>query len=229
MAWLRWLFFILGTFGPAIKLMVMSGVPYTKGGGAMFLTSFLIVEILIIISWNLDQRPLHFETEIQESLQSMRATLKVMDEFLHALACFAHILLMIWASFFLVNGRSIFEAFQYHWSVFQDWQRLPPETSEADRLQILRPLVASFLGLILLAPKLLDPHTCVLWNWFRRNDRTKAAEKILNVWTETFFFYRALAEAFSNFAESEQEWWPPGKYYGLILAITCLCSIGSWA
>jgi hypothetical protein len=162
LTWSRWLFFILETLGPAIKLTAMTGIPYTKGGGGMFLSSFLIVEKLIVLSWNLDQRPLHLETEAQETLQSMRATLKVIDEFLHALACFVHILLMIWASFFLVNRRSIFQAFQYHWSVFRDWKRLSPETSGADRLQIEGALFRSFLGHIFLALKILDPHICVL-------------------------------------------------------------------
>jgi len=47
----RWLFFILGTVGPGIKLMAMEGVPCTKAWGAMFLVSFLVVEVLVILSW----------------------------------------------------------------------------------------------------------------------------------------------------------------------------------
>jgi hypothetical protein len=50
MTWLRWLFFVLGTLPPAIKLMAMGGLPWTKTWGMMFLTSFLIMELLIILS-----------------------------------------------------------------------------------------------------------------------------------------------------------------------------------
>ena len=42
--WLRWVFFIVGTLGPSIKLMAMQGVPWTKVWGAMFLFAFLVIE-----------------------------------------------------------------------------------------------------------------------------------------------------------------------------------------
>jgi len=50
MTWLRWLFFVLGTLPQAIKLMVMSGVPWTKAWGLMLLSSFLLVEMLVVFS-----------------------------------------------------------------------------------------------------------------------------------------------------------------------------------
>jgi hypothetical protein len=48
MTWLRWLWFILGTLPPAIKLMSMSGVRWEQAWGMMFLTSWIINESLVI-------------------------------------------------------------------------------------------------------------------------------------------------------------------------------------
>ncbi len=48
MTWLRWLWFILGTLPPAIKLMSMTGVPWEQAWGMMFLTSWIINESLTI-------------------------------------------------------------------------------------------------------------------------------------------------------------------------------------
>ena len=48
MTWLRWLWFILGTLPPAIKLMSMRGVPWEQAWGMMFLTSWIINESLTI-------------------------------------------------------------------------------------------------------------------------------------------------------------------------------------
>jgi hypothetical protein len=50
MTWLRWLFFVLGTLPQAIKLMVMSDVPWMKAWGMILLSSFLLVEILVVFS-----------------------------------------------------------------------------------------------------------------------------------------------------------------------------------
>jgi hypothetical protein len=53
--WLRWSFFIIGTICPAFKLLAMTGVPWTKTWGFTFLVSFFFVELLIILSWMMDQ------------------------------------------------------------------------------------------------------------------------------------------------------------------------------
>jgi hypothetical protein len=50
LTWLRWMFFVLGTLPPTIKLASMRGVPWTKTIGMMYLTSFLIVEVLVVAS-----------------------------------------------------------------------------------------------------------------------------------------------------------------------------------
>ncbi|KAL2061411.1 hypothetical protein VTL71DRAFT_7684 [Oculimacula yallundae] len=50
MTWLRWLWFILGTLPPAIKLLAMSGIPWEQAWGLMFLTSWTITEGLMIFA-----------------------------------------------------------------------------------------------------------------------------------------------------------------------------------
>jgi hypothetical protein len=48
LTWLRWLWFILGTLPPAIKLMSMSGVRWEQAWGMIFFTSWIINESLTI-------------------------------------------------------------------------------------------------------------------------------------------------------------------------------------
>jgi hypothetical protein len=50
MTWLRWLWFILGTLPPAIKLASMRGVPWTQVWGMIFLASWIINEGLVIFA-----------------------------------------------------------------------------------------------------------------------------------------------------------------------------------
>ena len=46
LTWLRWLWFLLGTLGPAVKLAAMRGVPWTKAWGMMFLSAWVVFEIV---------------------------------------------------------------------------------------------------------------------------------------------------------------------------------------
>jgi hypothetical protein len=48
--WLRWLFFIVGTLGPSIKLMAMQGVLWTKAWGSMFLFAFFVSEAVVLFA-----------------------------------------------------------------------------------------------------------------------------------------------------------------------------------
>ena len=48
--WPRWLFFIMGTLPAAIKVASFSGVPMTKACGMMFLTSFVLNEIILLLT-----------------------------------------------------------------------------------------------------------------------------------------------------------------------------------
>jgi hypothetical protein len=47
--WLRWLWFFLGTAGPAIKLCAMENVGWTKAWGMMFLGAFVVFEGMVIL------------------------------------------------------------------------------------------------------------------------------------------------------------------------------------
>jgi hypothetical protein len=48
--WLRWIFFLVGTLGPIIKLATMQGVPWTKTWGMMFLGAFVVFEGMVFVS-----------------------------------------------------------------------------------------------------------------------------------------------------------------------------------
>lgn len=50
MTWLRWLWFLLGTLPPTIKLASMSGVGWAQTWGMMFLGSWVINELLIVFA-----------------------------------------------------------------------------------------------------------------------------------------------------------------------------------
>jgi hypothetical protein len=47
--WLRWLWFVLGMAGPAIKLCAMEDVGWTKAWGVMFLGAFVVVEGMVVL------------------------------------------------------------------------------------------------------------------------------------------------------------------------------------
>lgn len=96
MTWLRWLFFIFGTLTPAIKLLSFTGMPWTKAWGVMFLVSFLIVEILVVLSWIGGRRgsPLH-ENLDPAKLISIKARLNALDRILFLLASITHALLLL--------------------------------------------------------------------------------------------------------------------------------------
>ncbi|KAH7092253.1 hypothetical protein FB567DRAFT_516851 [Paraphoma chrysanthemicola] len=48
--WLRWIFFLVGTLGPVVKLAAMQGVPWTKTWGMMFLGAFVVFEGMVFVS-----------------------------------------------------------------------------------------------------------------------------------------------------------------------------------
>jgi len=51
---LRWFFFILGPLGPGIKMLSMDGIPWSKIWGLMFLVSFSVTELLVVLAWKID-------------------------------------------------------------------------------------------------------------------------------------------------------------------------------
>jgi hypothetical protein len=51
---LRWIFFILGPLGPGIKMLSMDGIPWSKTWGLMFLVSFSVTELLVVLAWKIN-------------------------------------------------------------------------------------------------------------------------------------------------------------------------------
>lgn len=60
--WLRWLMFTLGVAQPAIKLASFKGLPLTKAFGMMWLTSWIVIEVLALMASELDLGPLDNDT-----------------------------------------------------------------------------------------------------------------------------------------------------------------------
>ena len=49
LTFVRWIFLVLGTLPQAIKLFAVQGVPWTQAWGAMYLGSFAMVEIVVVM------------------------------------------------------------------------------------------------------------------------------------------------------------------------------------
>jgi hypothetical protein len=43
----RWVFLLVGTLGPTVKMAAMEGIPWRKAWGMMYLSSFLVVEPMV--------------------------------------------------------------------------------------------------------------------------------------------------------------------------------------
>jgi hypothetical protein len=101
LTWLRWLFFVLGVLPPAVKLAAMTGVPWTKAWGMMFLASFFIVELLLISSAIIQHYPLQNVTW-RESARLAVAE-EVLDRLERVLAVLAFLAQL--GAFFWVNYK----------------------------------------------------------------------------------------------------------------------------
>ena len=106
----RWLFFVFGTLGPAIKLMAMEGVPWTRSWGAMFLASYLAVEILVVLSWIYGTHEPLLETQPTERLLVIRKRLRTLDTEFLIVSAFVYIIVLIWTTIGIYTnfGMSIF-------------------------------------------------------------------------------------------------------------------------
>lgn len=51
MIWMRWVFFILGTLPPALKLLSVEGIPWSRTWVILFLSSWIVNEILAFLVW----------------------------------------------------------------------------------------------------------------------------------------------------------------------------------
>jgi hypothetical protein len=137
MTWLRWLWFIIGTLPPAIKLMSMSGVPREQAWGMMFLTSWIINESLTIyaathhtfftisrggrISW-----PGFEQMTISSRYRNFRARVKALQYWLAVAALVVHAVILNSAF------RVVFRKWRYSSSLF--WSNIPGEIYPPDPL-----------------------------------------------------------------------------------------------
>jgi hypothetical protein len=96
MTWLRWLFFVFGTLGSAAKVIAMGGVPWTKAYGIMFLTSFGVVECLIICSTILGRGSFHSIIRISFEASPIEQRLNSFDKRLLRFAGILHGILLLW-------------------------------------------------------------------------------------------------------------------------------------
>jgi hypothetical protein len=158
MTWLRWLWFILGTLPPTIKLMAMKGIPWEQAWGMMFLASWVINEGLIIfatsnqsfftisrtgrISW-----PGFEQTTKPSGYRKFQLMVKIMRRVLAATALTVHVVIL--------NG--VFRAIFRHWKTFDNYQvtidsRLSPlayrSTVSFDIVIIISLGVLVFLALV---------------------------------------------------------------------------------
>jgi hypothetical protein len=108
LTWLRWIFFILGSLGPGIKLIAMEGVPCTKVFGVIFLLSFVVIEALVVfsilnrnyITISLSGRvtwPGYSRATLNHKFGPLRTGLKACTMAFAGLALFLQVALMHWA------------------------------------------------------------------------------------------------------------------------------------
>jgi hypothetical protein len=89
-------------------------VPWTKAFGAIFLTSFVMVEVLIILSWLYEDYGAVPEAHDAEKLKKTKDKLSEIDDWLRVTARVLHGVLLVWAAVDIHNG-------------FHDHFRFPPE------------------------------------------------------------------------------------------------------
>jgi hypothetical protein len=102
MTWLRWIFFVVATLPMAVKLMVMTGVPWTQAFGTMFLVSFIAVELFVVVSARVKRNM----TPAVILIQPKHWILDLMDVVelgLGILALFAQLAINIRPQFWIVN------------------------------------------------------------------------------------------------------------------------------
>jgi hypothetical protein len=90
---LRWVFFLLGTLGPAVKLCAMEGVSWTKAWGVMYLASFVVFEVMGFVNEYLLWR---YDDNIQIPLRS-EDRIEAVDDLLFGLAVLGHSVLLVFA------------------------------------------------------------------------------------------------------------------------------------
>lgn len=102
--WLRWLFFVIGTLGPAIKLAAMQGVPWTKAWGMMFLGAFVVFESIVFLKKDRSERAEHTQGESVSARTSVTAHVNAqvwytnrVEQRVFVFAIMIHVLTVYWA------------------------------------------------------------------------------------------------------------------------------------
>jgi hypothetical protein len=118
MTWLRWLWFLLGTLPPAIKLLSMEGIGWSKAWGSMFLISWVVNAMFNQsfftisksgrISW-----PGFEQTTRSPSHQNIHRILDKWDKGLAIAVLVIHVVLMN-SVFRIISGR--IDSKDSHWS-----------------------------------------------------------------------------------------------------------------
>ena len=104
LTFIRWLFFIFGSLGSGIKLMAMEGVPWTKAWGGMFLLSFLVVEFLVVLSWNYVPNEALPEGHDVDRLHRIKSRLETVDALFLVLSAFSYTLVLTWVMIDIHDG-----------------------------------------------------------------------------------------------------------------------------
>jgi hypothetical protein len=108
LTWLRWLFFVFGALIPALNLMSFTGTPWTKAYGIVFFISFLVVEVLVVLSSVGDQRcPTLYDHVETAKLRSIKSQLDAIDKRLLFWASLLHALVMYWVLADILPGTDI--------------------------------------------------------------------------------------------------------------------------
>lgn len=102
-SFLRRLWFMLGTLGPAAKLTAAKGLPWTQAWGVMYFGSFLVFELMVVLTmlWGtpLSSRRVH---SLRRALplcnyDEAEQTIEVIDRAIYVTASITHSMVLIWA------------------------------------------------------------------------------------------------------------------------------------
>ena len=106
MTWLRWLFFLLGTLGPAIKMCAMRCIPWTQSWGMMFLACFLVFEGISIVNWasrskfsvsNTARGERELHEQVSFAYSDLPRRFREIEKWLAGIGIFLHCSTLIWA------------------------------------------------------------------------------------------------------------------------------------
>jgi hypothetical protein len=137
--WLRWIFFLVGTLGPAIKLSAMKGLPWTKVWGMMFMCSWVVFESMVLARKKDDYTPLPQHTPLENRVQHYIETFSKIDCIVVFFGMCLHAILILFA---------ILSAWSLRGCHYQHVYAAPVELLVPEALM---PLVAASFALLALA------------------------------------------------------------------------------